>query len=341
MKLISFGIPCYNSEAYIKKCIDSLLTGGNDVEIIIVNDGSKDNTAAIADEYHDTYPDIVKVIHKENGGHGSGVNKALEIATGLYYKVVDSDDWLDADALKKLLDNIKQRQAENVLPDLYVCNYIYEHIEDNTSYRVRYSKNLPQKTIFSWDHVKKFKTAQILMMHSLIYKTESLKSSNTVLPEHTFYVDNIFVFKPLPCMKTLYYMDIDLYHYFIGRSDQSIKMNNFVNRYVQQINVMRIILDCYNYDEIIALPKPLKKYMLHYIGTIMMNTLLFTVADDSPERRKKLKDLWAHLKKRDQKLYRKIRYRSYPAIVSWLPWKLRSRVMVLGYKILCKVMKLG
>lgn len=92
MKLLSVAIPCYNSEEYMRKCIESLLVGGEDVEILIVDDGSSDGTAEIADGYRALYPSIVKVIHKENGGHGSAVNEGLAQATGLYFKVVDSDD---------------------------------------------------------------------------------------------------------------------------------------------------------------------------------------------------------------------------------------------------------
>ena len=84
MKLISFAVPSYNSQEYMRNCIDSLLTGGNDVEVIIVNDGSKDDTLKIANGYAEEYPDIVKVIDKENGGHGSGVNAGLNLASGLY-----------------------------------------------------------------------------------------------------------------------------------------------------------------------------------------------------------------------------------------------------------------
>ena len=102
MKLLSFVVPSYNSEKYLNKCVDSLLKGGEDVEIIIVNDGSKDNTIKIAREYEEKYPSIIKVVDKENGGHGSGINSGLEVATGLYFKCVDSDDWVDEDALKKL-----------------------------------------------------------------------------------------------------------------------------------------------------------------------------------------------------------------------------------------------
>ena len=103
MKYITFAVPCYNSQDYMRRCVDSLLAGGRDVEIILINDGSSDDTGRIADEYQLRYPDIVRAVHKPNGGHGSGVNKGLELARGLYYKVVDSDDWLDAGAYRMLL----------------------------------------------------------------------------------------------------------------------------------------------------------------------------------------------------------------------------------------------
>ena len=101
-KLITFAVPCYNSAAYMRHCIETLLSAGEQAEIILVDDGSvKDDTPAICDEYAAKYPTIVKAIHQENGGHGEGVNQGIRNATGLYYKVVDSDDWLDTDALKK------------------------------------------------------------------------------------------------------------------------------------------------------------------------------------------------------------------------------------------------
>ena len=83
MKYITFAVPCYNSESYMRRCIDSLLIGGRDVEIILINDGSTDGTARIADEYQLAHPDIVRAVHKANGGHGSGVNKGLELARGI------------------------------------------------------------------------------------------------------------------------------------------------------------------------------------------------------------------------------------------------------------------
>ena len=99
MKLLSIAVPCYNSAAYMEHCIESLLKGGEEVEIIIVDDGStKDNTAEIADRYAKQYPSIIKAVHQENGGHGEAVNTGLKNATGLYFKVVDSDDWVDEES---------------------------------------------------------------------------------------------------------------------------------------------------------------------------------------------------------------------------------------------------
>ena len=108
MKILSVAVPCYNSQEYMRKCVDSLLKGGEDVEIIIVNDGSKDDTAAIADEYAEKYPTIVKAIHQENGGHGEAVNAGIRNATGLYFKVVDSDDWVDWNAYQAILAKLRE-----------------------------------------------------------------------------------------------------------------------------------------------------------------------------------------------------------------------------------------
>ena len=107
MKLITFTVPCYNSAAYMDHCIETLLTAGEDAEIILVDDGSKDDTGKIADAYAEKYPTIVRVIHQENGGHGEGVNQGIRNATGVYFKVVDSDDWLDTDALQQVLAELR------------------------------------------------------------------------------------------------------------------------------------------------------------------------------------------------------------------------------------------
>ena len=147
-KLITFAVPCYNSAAYMRHCIETLLSAGEQAEIILVDDGStKDDTPAICDEYAARYPTIVKAIHQENGGHGEGVNQGIRNATGLYYKVVDSDDWLDEAALRTVLAKLNTLIARGTAPDLMICNYVYEHVEDNTSHTVRYTNVFPQNRL--------------------------------------------------------------------------------------------------------------------------------------------------------------------------------------------------
>ena len=127
MKLLSVAIPCYNSEAYMRHCIESLLEGGDEVEILIVDDGStKDNTALIADEYQEKYPGICKAIHQENGGHGEAVNTGLKNAGGIYFKVVDSDDWVDKDAYMEVLKTLREFVYGKETLDMLISNFVYE-----------------------------------------------------------------------------------------------------------------------------------------------------------------------------------------------------------------------
>ena len=339
MKLISFAVPCYNSAGYMRQCIDSLLKGGEDVEIIVVNDGSKDETPLIAAEYAADHPNV-RVVNKENGGHGSGVNKGLELAQGLYYKVVDSDDWLDGDALEKLLALLREHRDAGKLADLYITNFVYEKVCDNARYVRSYAHNFPQGRFFGWEEVKRFHKSNVLLMHSLLYRTDKLRQSNTILPEHTFYVDNIFAYKPLPFMKKLYYLNVDLYRYYIGREDQSVSAKNIVRRYDQQIRVMKEMIGAYTYEQLEGLESGLCGYMKHYLSVVMMLTMMFTTGgkEDIPGRKAALGELWDCVRERDGQMYAFLR-RSYPALVNWLPFRLRGRVMVAGYLYYSKKIK--
>lgn len=341
MKYITFAVPCYNSQDYMRHCIDSLLIGGEDVEIVIVNDGSKDDTLKIAREYEGKYPSVVRVVDKENGGHGSGVNAGLALATGLYYKVVDSDDWVDGEAYERLLSTVKRHAEEGCSPDLYVVNYVYEHSADNTRHFCRYGKKLPTGRIFSWKEVKRFRFSLMLLMHALVYKTSVLRESRLCLPEHTFYVDDIVSYQPLPHTKTLFYLDADLYRYFIGRADQSVNLPNMLKRYGQMLRVMQCLTDAWRYDQIMALPKGLRRYMLHALSDYMLTTMLFVLGERSKERVLAMKALWRHIRETDRKLYRKLRFRSTVTVARLFPGRLQSAVLRTSYRILCRRIKLG
>lgn len=333
MFLITFAVPCYNSAGYMRRCIDTLLTGGDEVEIVIVNDGSTDGTREIADEYAAAHANV-RAVHKENGGHGSGVNKGLELANGLYYKVVDSDDWLDADALAQLLDTLRAHRDAGELADLYITNFVYEKICENKRFVRHYTKNLPAGRFFGWKEVKRFHTSNCLLMHSLMYRTDKLRESGMVLPEHTFYVDNIYAYKPLPLMQKLFYLDVDLYRYFIGREDQSVSAANIVRRYKQQIRVMKEMIVSYPYEQLASMDKGLFRYMKHDLSVIMTLTVMFTTGgkDELPERKEALRELWQFIKERDKKMYNFLRHFSYTSLVNWMPFRMCGSVTVLGYR---------
>ena len=344
MKYITFTIPSYNSQDYMRHVIDNLVAVGDDIEVVIVNDGSKDDTGKIADEYEKKYPTIVKAIQKENGGHGSGVMAGLHAAQGLYYKVIDSDDWAETKDVITMLDLIKKHLSENIDIDLYITNYIYEHASDNSQFSMNYRKYLPIDTVFTWNDIKRIGLETVFLMHSLMYKTEKLRESGMNLPNHTFYVDDIYAYVPLPFMKNLYYRDLDFYHYFIGRADQSINYGTMCKRYEQQMRVFKIMFESNSLEKLKTFPKHLYQYMWQFlmiIGAVTFMTIVGT-KEDKEIRKKVFKDFQKELKAIDKKLFNKLRYRSLLIIAFIVPgYNLKSFFSRKIYGMYQKKLKLG
>lgn len=330
MKYISFAIPCYNSQDYMAHAIESILPGGEDVEIIIVNDGSKDRTSEIAHDYMEKYPTIVKVVDKENGGHGDAVNSGLTHATGKYFKVVDSDDWVDEEALLKVLDTIKGFVKDESEVDMVIANYVYEKVGMTHKKVIRYDNVLPENQIFKWEDIGHFRLDQYILMHSVIYRTEMLKLCQLELPKHTFYVDNIYVYYPLPHVRTLYYMNVDLYRYFIGREDQSVNEKVMINRIDQQLFVTKKMISMYELRLIGS--KKLRKYMVNYLAIMMTVSSILCIRSKKKENLEKKKELWAYLKKKDYRTYMKIRYGILGQTMN-LPGRSGRRVSSLAYTV--------
>ena len=334
MKLLTVAIPCYNSQDYMEHAVETALVGGEDVEIILVNDGSSDKTAEIADRLQKEHPPIVRAIHQENGGHGAAVNTGLANASGLYYKVLDSDDWFDRGAFLKILDVLRSFVEDGSGVDMLLANYVYEKPSIHKHKVIRYDGVFPENQVFTWNDVKRFKISQNILMHSVIYRTKMLRDCQLELPRHTFYVDNIFVYNPLPFVKKMYYVNADLYRYFIGRDDQSVNEKVMIGRIDQQIKVNKLMIDAYDLTKIKN--KKLRDYMVKYLTMMMTVSSVFLIKEGSEESLQKREELWEYLKNKN-----KIMYRMINKMALSKPMQFRSKagrkIVVWGYSLSQKI----
>ena len=310
------------------------MAGGEEVEIIVIDDGSTDRTGEIADCYAEKYPETVRAVHQKNGGHGAGVNKGLSLAAGEYFKVVDSDDWLDEEALKKLLTEIRKRKRQGALADLIICNYLYDHLYEGKQKRMGYENVFRNGKVCTWDTIGKFHPSQYLVMHAQICRTEVLRRSGVRLPRHTFYVDNLFANQPLPFVKTILYLDLDLYHYFLGREDQSVNEAVMIGRIDQQIRVNKLMIDYLGEQK--GLSKYLRKYMISYLTIIMTVSSVMMMRSGTEENLEKKNDLWRYLKQEDAADYFRIRHGIFGTVMSSKS-KPGQKIAVYAYKVAQKL----
>ena len=340
-KILTIGIPCYNSAEYMDHCITTLLEGSGyaeDLEIVIVNDGSqKDNTPVKADEWQERYPTIIKAVHQENGGHGSAVMKAVEHATGIFFKNIDSDDWVDEDALAALLEQIRTFVSTGDVPDLIITNFIYNHADEGTSHTVNYHHKLPVGRMFTWDEIGRFNKTQYLLMHALTYRTEVLRASNLDMPAHTFYVDNIYAYVPFPLCKKLYYLDVDLYLYYIGREDQSVNEKVLTGRIDHYWRVARVMMHAYHLFEDVD-STMLCDYMMGYFTIIMAICSVFSKMSEREDATDQLDALWAELKDFDPHMYRRAR-RGAIGMATNLPGEMGKNLTISVYRLAQKIVK--
>lgn len=334
MKLLTIAIPCYNSQDYMERCIKSLLPGGDDVEIIIVNDGSRDMTPEIAEAYQKKYPNIVRAVHQENGGHGEAVNAGLRNASGLFFKVVDSDDWVDQEAYKKILDTLREIAGSDQTLDMLISNFVYEKEGAKHKKVMKYTSALVQDKIFTWSDVRHMRKGQYLLMHSVIYRTRLLQECGLELPKHTFYVDNLYVYIPLVHVKTMYYLNVDFYRYYIGREDQSVNEEIMIRRIDQQIKVNKMMVDAYDLWKIPN--KKQRKYMFNYLEIITVISTVLLIRSGTEENLEKKRELWSYIKQADLRLFHHLRNGIMGNTMN-LPGRGGRRISIAAYKIAQKV----
>lgn len=236
-KILSVAVPSYNVEKYMNKCLDSFaderLKDG--LEVLVVNDGSTDRTEEIAQSYVERFPEIFRLINKENGGHGSAVNAGIENATGKYFRIVDGDDWVNTDNLVELLDLMKKTNTDLIVDEKREVHMV----TGNTEFfplPERVPKNRPLKFETVCKHSELF---PFIMLHTLSTKTVLLKKYGIRLQEHIFYVDIEYIIKATCESHSITFFDLEIYQYLIGNVNQSVSAQNYVKRYEHHNQVVK------------------------------------------------------------------------------------------------------
>ncbi len=215
-KVLTISIAAYNVERFLDKTLSSLMEPSvlDDIEVIVVNDGSKDRTREIAEEYQKKYSGTVKVINKENGGYGSTINSSLSIAEGKYYKLLDGDDWYLTHNLPLFIDALKKSECDII----YTPFYFVEEPEENKrieKFSFKEGVVLPSSDIYA------------LCMHAMAVRTDLIKGKIKI-SEHSFYTDFEFDIKSIELSSTFTYFDIPIYCYRIGLGEQSVSIKGYL-----------------------------------------------------------------------------------------------------------------
>ena len=308
MKIVSIVIPTYNVEKYLRRCLDSLLydsTVLKDIELIVVNDGSKDSSLEIAREYENNYPDTVVVIDKENGGHGSTINAGLKVATGKYFRVIDSDDWVNIDEFKDYVKALKKCDTDIVLTD-YTEELIYSgEIKKHHYHELEYNKEYDLNT-FDYSSLGE----DYFFMATSTYKTEKLRKANLHLDEKTFYVDMEYILLPYLEMDSMIALDFDIYRYFIGRLDQSINIQSYVKNRMHHDKVCKRILEFYKQ---IPDSNPKKEYIKNCLLILLNTHYIIYCKARLPEKEtiKEMIEFDEFLKREEPTLYKALEKHDY------------------------------
>ena len=244
-KILTISIAAYNAESDISRCLDSLINSGvlEKLDVVVVNDGSKDQTSKIVKEYVEKYKDSIHMIDKENGGHGSTINSSIKVAEGKYYKILDSDDWVDSNNLAKLVCYLEANNVDLVLNPYHEVAYsdhsvkkMVEMERNQLEYEIKYD-------------IKKLSEKCVLFMHSLTFKTDVIKKMGSIIDEHCFYVDMEYSIFPMLYVRNFVYLDYSVYQYLLGSQTQSMNIQNMIKRREQHLKVIKRLIEFYNNNE--------------------------------------------------------------------------------------------
>lgn len=336
-KILTFVVPAYNMQGYVERCVRTLLSPEHldDIEVIVVDDGSTDSTLEVAQALEAQYPDVVRAIHQENKGHGGAVNTGIANARGMYIKIVDADDWIGAEALEEVLTVLRAQKDSDDPLDMIVTNYVYDKVGKRHKHVVDYKNVMEPDKRIGWDDLGRFGIAQYLLMHSITFRTQVVRDSGMKLPEHTFYVDFIYAYVPFPWVKSIMYIDTPLYHYFIGREGQSVQTDVMIRRVDQLYRVNNCMLEATpEPDEV---PRGLYRYMIHFLSIETSITSVFLILSRKRENYARQKELWARIDKYSPIIGHDAR-RQIPAMAINMPGPQGRWCVRVGYKVADQIM---
>ena len=298
-KTLSISIAAYNVEEFLKNTLDSLVAPEimDDIEVLIIDDGSKDNTAAIGKEFVDKYPNSFKVISKPNGGYGSTINAAIDAATGQYFKTLDGDDWYDTENLVRFVKDLKNMSADLILTPFTM---VYEGTGEKQV--ISMERKYQEKNI-TFEQLPEALYSKI-KMHSVTYKTSILKENNIRIGEHCFYTDIEYISFPIVYVNDVNFLDYSIYQYRIGLEGQSVSDEGFRKHYKDHLRVVDRILEFYTINKENGLSKE-KATFLFNILKALINTQygIFFKLDNTEQTKHELIAFDTKLKQTNSMLY--------------------------------------
>ena len=305
--LVTFVVPCYNAAAYLERCVKSLLGAEQDCEILLVNDGSTDETSAIAHDFADRYLNIT-AIDQENSNWGGVVNCGIALARGTYFKVLDSDDYFDELALRRVLESLSLLIEADNAPDLLITNYVYDHLGSGSQRVMQYRSFFPTGRVITWDEITLSKRGKVyqdkfIMIHAAWFKTDVLRESGVHLEQGASYMDSMLLLHPLPFTKTLMYLDTAPYHYLIGREGQSVEIEVVKKHIDEQILASRLAIDDFDYAQLYEHQPACAMLMTGYVSCMMSVSTIHLLMINTPEALEKNRALWAYLEEKNPELY--------------------------------------
>lgn len=324
-KILSIIVPAYNAEQYLEKCIDSMLVAEvlKSLEILIVDDGAKDKTPVIADDYAKRFPETVRVIHKINGGWGSGVNLGIKEAMGEYFKIVDADDWVEKSNLSALMNELR-KLPETV--DLIATPYTDYSASDDSYVPHPLSAAVAGKLITEKELFGEYEGQWGFPIHTIIYRTDFLRELNLEV-DNKYYTDIEYILLPLPFIRNVYFLDLQLSYYFHGSENQSTAVNGYRKNWHDLVCVAKRLVVFYaentqNFTD--SIKKCLKKNIMGIVSWMYYVLLHPSYVGELAEAKLVLRDFDKMLKRTSSDLYRAAeqqKRRGIPYIKLWR-WKI-------------------